>query len=123
MDSSTLSDSFLLGIEQEIAAMLERQFAEKGLYPGEEERKKAAAEVAGAVADMMCLTWGGANLYIPKDARRRSRKIYEDFTGNNHNELALKYGVSITTIYKALEREKLLRAKNNQRQLSLLGGE
>lgn len=51
---------------------------------------------------------GGLNLYIPKfdsltNASSRNNLIRRDFTGNNHSELSLKYGLSLQQIYKIVK--------------------
>lgn len=51
---------------------------------------------------------GGLNIYIPKidcyaKASTRNNMIRRDFTGNNHSELSLKYGLSVQQIYKILK--------------------
>ncbi|HGO5823788.1 TPA: Mor transcription activator family protein [Mannheimia haemolytica] len=51
---------------------------------------------------------GGMVLYIPKydifvKKSARNNLIRKDFTGSNHSELSLKYGLSVQQIYKILK--------------------
>lgn len=51
---------------------------------------------------------GGLTLYIPKfdslvRSSARNSLIRKDFTGSNHSELSLKYGISVQQIYKILK--------------------
>ncbi|VGM96507.1 Uncharacterized conserved protein [uncultured Avibacterium sp.] len=57
-----------------------------------------------------CMLYGGISVYIPllkveRDSAR-CRLIAKEFNGKNHLELAKKYGVTIQTIYKTLERAR-----------------
>lgn len=70
---------------------------------------RARAEEFGAdVADDIAEVWGGQNFYIPMDmiakARSRDEELYDEFTGDNHNELALKYGLSVQHVYRIVRR-------------------
>ena len=48
-------------------------------------------------------------IYIPKNTQLETeaayQKIRDEFTGNNHQELADKYGKHLRTIYKILKEE------------------
>lgn len=71
----------------------------------------ALAEQCGAaLADRLATHWGGQLINIPKDYRfnlaNRDLLIYEEFTGNNHGELARKYGMTVRGIYKIIERAR-----------------
>lgn len=54
--------------------------------------------------------FGGCVIYIPKlhttNNSDRNRLIKQEFTGNNHTELARKYGLSIQAIYNILRKNK-----------------
>ncbi|QRQ81086.1 Mor transcription activator family protein [Paralysiella testudinis] len=69
-------------------------------------RSKAEA-AADEVVDLVIDELGGWNFYVPKDistrARARNRKIYEEWSGNNHDDLALKYGLTRTRIYTIIK--------------------
>jgi len=72
---------------------------------------KAKAEEFGAdIADDIADVWGGQNFYIPKDmiakARSRDARLYDEFTGDNHNELADKFDLSTQHVYRIVRRER-----------------
>jgi Mor family transcriptional regulator len=64
--------------------------------------REEVVSLADKVADRMRQNWGGTQIYFPKGASRsaldRKRKIYDDFDGTNHNELARKHQVSLTIV-------------------------
>lgn len=67
----------------------------------------AAATSAGqAVAAHLAAQWGGQLIYFPKGmasiVQEKRRQIVQEFTGNNHAELARKHGVSVTHVYAIL---------------------
>ena len=88
-------------------------------------RQGMAGEQAFAVAeestDTVLDEFGGENLYIPKNisgkAHRRNRQIYDEFTGDNHDELAKKYGVTLQRIYAIIKEQRQFEL--NARQFSL----
>ena len=75
------------------------------------------AEHAGReIANRMAAHWGGQNIYFPMGLTyklsQRDQQIYDDFNGQNHSELARKYGVSLAWIYKivkAVRQEEMAR--------------
>lgn len=80
-----------------------------------------AANLAGDVAaDEVAAQWGGQLINIPKDHHRklsdRNRQILEDFDGTNHSELARKYGLSTSSIYKLISKLKKERRREAQAQ-------
>lgn len=99
------AQDFLISFEEEIQAELIKLFkSQKLLKP--EDRLPVSSSLAKALADYLAMNWGGQQIYIPLDSRRRSRMAYDEFTGDNHADLALKFGVSVTTIYKWLKQQK-----------------
>lgn len=62
------------------------------------------------VAGFVSTFSSGPALYIPMGRYRKTAEthagIVADFTGNNHTELARKYGVSVVTVYKVLQRHR-----------------
>ncbi len=60
------------------------------------------------IADTLANHWGGQVICIPKDMKRkwqeRREAICRDFKGDNHGELAQKYGLSVRAIYKIIKR-------------------
>jgi len=80
------------------------------------------AEQAGfALADHMADHWGGQLLFFPKDIpyklAKRDLKIWEEFNGHNHKQLADKYQIRIRTIYKIIRKVKKQQLALNQSDL------
>ena len=75
--------------------------------------KRAASELGPRVADLLASDWGGLNLYIPRNLavnlERRNAEIYGAFTGDNVQDLALKYRVSEHHIYAIIRGERARR--------------
>lgn len=69
------------------------------------------------LADELRMAWAGQLVYVPMDKSRRNARIFEQFTGNNHHELAERYHLGVPTIYDILRAESLRR---RQKQGSLL---
>lgn len=65
-----------------------------------------AEEVGRKLADSIRQNYGGANVYVPKgtslDAELRNNAIFQDFRGNNHSELARKYGCTEQHVYNVI---------------------
>lgn len=70
----------------------------------EEESRLLAKKVTLDIAH----DFGGEMIYIPKGIlvhlTGRDLKIWQEFNGKNHNELARKYGVSVVWVYKILKK-------------------
>lgn len=67
------------------------------------------AEQAGvALANHLAEHWGGQLITFPKDhffkLASRDLQIFNEFTGNNHSDLARKYRLCTRAIYKIIER-------------------
>lgn len=101
----------LLGNEllQDLAAKISARAQEMfGVSPS--KATLFANEMAGAVAD----DWGGQNIYVPMDMvgrkSMRNARMYAEFTGTNHAQLASKYGLTVSVVYRILKVQKELRA-------------
>lgn len=74
--------------------------------------------VAEESTDTVLDEFGGENLYIPKNisgkAHRRNRQIYDEFTGDNHDELAKKYGVTLQRIYAIIKEQRQFEFNTSQ---------
>ncbi len=73
-----------------------------------------ANQLGREIADRMAGHWGGQNIYFPMGVSyrlsQRDRQIFDEFRGDNHAELARKFGVSLQWIYKiikAVRREEI----------------
>lgn len=90
-----------------------------GLPPMDEAQAK---DFGRRVADMLAEDWGGSSVYIPKNLasrfRRRDALLYREFTGQNVQELAQKYGLTQQRVYAIIKAE---RARRAHAQLSLPG--
>ena len=77
-----------------------------------------ALAVAEESTDTVLEEFGGENLYIPKNisgkAHRRNRQIYDEFTGDNHDELAKKYGVTLQRIYAIIKEQRQFEFNTSQ---------
>lgn len=66
-----------------------------------------AEQVAHEIANRMASHWGGQNIYFPMGLSyklsQRDQQIYDEFNGDNHSDLARKYGVSLQWIYKIIK--------------------
>jgi len=71
-----------------------------------------ACDVVAAIAHYI----GGRQIYLPRDDRLqralRDYRIYRDFTGHNHEELALRERLTVIQIYNIVAvQRKLFRAR------------
>ncbi|MBC17123.1 MAG: hypothetical protein CL942_08730 [Desulfovibrio sp.] len=80
--------------------------AHKDLNIPRAKAKEFSEDTTAYIADL----WGGQILYIPKDMAgricSRDAKIYADFVGDNHSELARKYGLSFQHIHRIIKKER-----------------
>lgn len=89
------------------------EIARIGKAPGDAPRR-----IALAVTDYLVSAWGGAQVYVPKDLARRNARIFDDFTGDNIRDLAVKYKISDPWIYRIIASE---RERRRMKQLTLPG--
>ena len=73
-----------------------------------------AVSIANTCTNELCFAMGGLVIYIPTNMSRRvserDLKLFHEFRGNNHSDLALKYGLSLQRVYKIIkevQREEL----------------
>lgn len=96
MSQKTLAPELL----EELAEVVAASILENG---GNSDLAKDAGQ---HVAETMSLMWGGQTIYFPKGVRARLHKkhlkIWEDFTGDNHSELARRYDMSVQHIYNII---------------------
>lgn len=87
-------------VMREIAELVTRHLVDVGIDP---DRASAIGEAA---AESVREHHGGTLLYLPKGhtmrTRRRWQAIWDEFTGTNHEALALKHGVNVKAVYKIL---------------------
>lgn len=80
-----------------------------------------AQQISNELVIVMAQNWGGQLLYITKAdgflADERDIQIYKEFNGHNHAELALKYDLSVTWVYRIVKRMTEMERKRNQPDL------
>lgn len=63
------------------------------------------------ITTLFAFLWGGQVVYVPKgvfiQASKLHQKIYDDFTGRNHHQVAKKHGVSVQHVYTVVKRMRL----------------
>ncbi|AWX15214.1 transcriptional regulator [Mergibacter septicus] len=71
-------------------------------------KTESAREIGIEIAQAISKNWGGSVVYIPRNLifrlNERDRKIFNEFNGKNHRELAKKYGVSMQWVYTIIKR-------------------
>lgn len=74
------------------------------------QAREFGEDTTAYIADL----WGGQILYIPKDLAgiicSRDAKIYAQFTGDNHSELAREFGLSFQHIHRIIKKERQKRS-------------
>lgn len=69
-----------------------------------------AAAAGELVTDELVSYWGGQHICIPRDHYRkisdRNRRILSEFTGKNQSDLARKYDLTLSSIYKLISKHK-----------------
>jgi Mor family transcriptional regulator len=87
----------LADIGQEVAALLAERH---GLD------KKAAAGAGMEAALRVARRWCGVTVYFPRGVLidEKHWQMYQEFTGDNHRELALRHGMSEQWVYKIVAR-------------------
>nr|VFK15042.1 MAG: Transcriptional regulator, Middle operon regulator (Mor) family [Candidatus Kentron sp. LPFa] len=92
---------------EELLADLGRQVAE-ALVETLKIDKTLSDHVGNEVILRMVHHWGGQNFYLPKkpniEIHQRDLAIWRAFTGNNQQQLAREYNISLPWIYKILRR-------------------
>lgn len=72
-----------------------------------------AEDLTRELVEDIRLKWGGGLIYIPRGSRyerkQRDAKIWREFNGRNHAQLASRYGLTLSCVYDILARERLLR--------------
>lgn len=79
------------------------EFAAEELARGQDGMPE---RLAHRFTDWLTDCWGGQQLYFPMDLARRNARIWEEFTGANHADLAEKFRMSVNTVYAILRDER-----------------
>jgi Mor family transcriptional regulator len=83
----------------------------------------AATLIANALADHLADHWGGQNMNIPKDYRRklslRELEVYDRFSGDNFDTLARDFGMTERSMRRLIARvrDRLRRNSHGMPQL------
>lgn len=87
----------------DLAAHIQEVLVQK-YQMSQDEAKQAGADVAIRISR----AWAGEIIYIPRalllELSERDLKIWHEFNGFNHRELARKYGVSMQWVYQIVKR-------------------
>ncbi len=84
--------------------------SEAALRAMKSAREEDIEKITDGAFKELCTLYGGLTIYIPflrsDSYNARNKLIMQEFNGTNHLELARKYGVSLQTIYKCLEKAR-----------------
>lgn len=80
-----------------------------------------AAHIGSELARSIAESWGGQTIYVPQGlgmfVHERDEKIYREFNGTNHAELARKYKISMQWVYSIVKKMRAIRMKQMQPEL------
>lgn len=80
-----------------------------------------AAHVGSELARSIAESWGGQTIYVPQGlgmfVHERDEKIYREFNGTNHAELARKYKISMQWVYSIVKKMRAIKIKQMQPEL------
>ena len=86
---------------------------------------EVAQAMAEDVTDGICKAFGGTDIYIPQGRKsfstKRRVKVWEEFTGNNYQALAKKYGLTSKTVYKIIREMTAEVRKRSQKEMDFGG--
>ncbi|EPE65159.1 Mor transcription activator family protein [Pasteurella multocida] len=90
----------------DLAKHIETQLLTK--VKSNEFNSELAKQIGIEVASHIAQSWGGGVIYIPRNLvlllSERDRRIFNEFNGSNHRELARKYNVSMQWIYQIVKK-------------------
>lgn len=80
-------------------------------------------KISREICKQMCDVWGKQLIYFPEWLREelseRDLKIYNEFNGTNHQDLARKYNLSIQAIYRIISIVRFEELSRRQGALNL----
>ena len=83
--------------------------------------RQQAVEVSKKLSHHLTSNWGGQLIYLPKNllgrVSERDLKIYKEFNGKNHVELARKYDLTVQHIYRIVKEVGMAERAKNQGDL------
>ena len=78
--------------------------------------EKTARRCANALFDCLWLNFRYQAIYVPTSSRenieKRDQSIYAAFNGSNHNDLAIRYHLSLQSIYKIIKKCRKTKKKD-----------
>lgn len=82
---------------------------------------KAAEQIANRISSEIRASWGGQQIYIKKtdlaELSARNLKIYDEFNGSNHHQLAKKHGLAVPVIYRIIKAVQVQEREKRQHRL------
>ena len=82
---------------------------------------RQVVEVSKKLTHHLASNWGGQLIYFPKNllgrVSERDLKIYKEFNGKNHVELARKYDLTVQHIYRIVKEVGMAERAKNQGDL------
>lgn len=82
-----------------------------------------ATKISRDISKQMCEEWGGQLIYFPywlrEELSERDLKIYEEFKGDNHQDLSRKHHLSIQAIYRIVNIVRTQEIARRQSSLDL----
>jgi Mor family transcriptional regulator len=93
----------------------------KDAYTRDGLEKGQAMQLAKTGVEALGFYFGGRAIYLPRgEAMRRQTRnacLYAEFTGGNHRDLADRYGITVSQVYKILEAQaELLKRRREGRR-------
>ena len=120
MSASNQGTELLLSIEDETKETILRLLSSCSTIDVK-KREEIASQVSSSLTDFLSLYWGGQQIYIPMDNKRRASMMFTEYNnGMSHADIARKFNVCVQTVYKAIKRETETRQQQGLQQGSLL---
>jgi Mor family transcriptional regulator len=99
----------------DMVSQVEMLLREVGIEPDR------AFEIAFRAGEHIREHWGGSMIYIARgahfDALQWHKEMFEKFSGNNHEQLAKEYKVSVQFVYKIVKMMKATEMARRQTKL------
>ena len=83
--------------------------------------RSRAEKISEEVVDYVIDEFGGESFYIPRNvsgrAKKRNRQIYDEWRGDNYDELAKKYGITRQRVYAIIKEVRMAIFKEKRADL------
>ncbi|HEZ0652844.1 TPA: Mor transcription activator family protein [Neisseria meningitidis] len=84
-------------------------------------KRQQAVEVSKKLSRHLTGNWGGQLIYFPKNllgrVSERDMRIYKEFDGKNHAELARRYDLTVQHVYRIVKEVGMAERAKNQADL------